>query len=269
MFAARNMLFARAAAGGSAYEAEIDAWIAAIIAQGDTVSSNNAAAWNAVVAGAKSAGYWSEIKCLVPIAGPALGGNRAPVHIVGISPTISGTFASGERTTDDGFIANGTAYLDTGVAGNSTTYFGGQDDFYYGLYLTRPIGSPYTTQQFLCGGGTGGGGKFAQVISSTSIRAQANNATLDLNVSNVTTFTGIVSSRRTASNAASARAGSVTASTTATSVSPDTLNIRIFQRSGSLPLLSPAAIGAYAFGTSGVDESHFRGLLDTCFAALT
>jgi hypothetical protein len=257
--------------GGGSYETEIDAWIASLIAQGDSVSSGNAAAWDAVVKGAKTAGYWSAMKCLVPIAGPALGGNRAPAHIIGISPTVNGTFAAGERTTDDGFIANGSAFLDTGILENSTTYFGGQDDWYWGTYITRPCADPLSpTGQNYAGGQQAFQGRNQIALSATQIRISTASGSGTISQS-PTTFTGVLSALRTGATAATSRVGASTENVTTASGSPTSpQNLRIFRAFGVANILQAgAAIGAYWTGTSAADEAHFRDLLDTCFAALT
>jgi len=269
MFAARNMLFARAAVGGSAYETEIDVWIAAIIAQGDTVSSNNAAAWNAVVAGAKTAGYWSEIKSIVPFAGPAIGGTRAPVPILGPTPTIVGTFASGDRTTNVGFISNGSAYLDSGIAQNSTTWFGSDptDEFYFGIYVSRS--AAFTSAKGYMGGSVVTGFKAIEKQSSTNVRGYPGSASINVTTTTAT-FRGVLSVRRSV-NSVTIRADSATTTATlAAANTPPSTNLFDFRYgSGGTSIDSGTGIGARFTGTSGVDESHFRGLLDTCFAALT
>ena len=44
------------AAPPSGYDVVIDGWLSGIAAAGGSISSNNAAAWNAVIAGARTAG---------------------------------------------------------------------------------------------------------------------------------------------------------------------------------------------------------------------
>jgi hypothetical protein len=270
LFMAGGVIASAARRRGGSYESEIQTWIDALVAQGDSISSGNAAAWDAVVKGAKSAGYWSAIKCLVPIAGPAIGGDRAPVHIVGISPTIIGTFAADERTTDDGFVGNGSAQLNAGFLETSTTYFGGKDDWYWGVYVTRAAPSPHVSNRYYGGGSTSGGNKALQMLSATQLRIGLEGGTSTFN-QDPTTFVGVLSVRRWASNAVRSRVGASTQNGTNGSGSPSSpVNLRILgSAAGSSSLLAPTAIGAYWTGTSAADEAHFRQLLDTCFAALT
>ena len=252
-----SYLFAPA---GGGYEAEIEAWSSSIVGAGGTLSTNNKNAWNAVVAGAKTSGYWSSIKTLVPLAGPSQAG--AGIPIIGTTPTQFGTAAG--YTTAGGFLGNGsTFYFDSNIPINSATMFGGQNDFYFGCYITSPT---VLTGRAPIGGNITAGGKAILDNLGTSFRFYSGGSGQTQITLTTTTFTGVLSILRSGATSAMLRAGATTQSITTASTTPTTDNILVFRRAGGS--YWDGRIGAYWMGLSSANESHFRGLLDTCFAAL-
>ena len=251
----------RRRSAGSIYEAEIEAWSSSIAGAGGTLSTNNKNAWNAVVAGAKASGYWSSIKTLVPLAGPSQAG--AGIPIIGTAPTQFGTSAG--YTTAGGFLGNGTTfYLDSNVPINSVTMFGGQNDFYFGCYITTP---GITAGRAPMGGNITSGGKAMLDNLGTAMRYYTGAATQSAINYTLTTFTGVVSTLRSGATAAIVRLGAGAFPITTASTTPLSDNILVFRRAAGG--YWDGRIGAYWMGLSSANESHFRGLLDTCFAALT
>lgn len=251
----------RAGGGGPSYEAEIVAWSLAIAGAGGSLSTNNKDAWNTVVAGAKSAGYWSAIKTLVPLAGPSQTG--AGIPILGTAPTQFGT-PSG-YTTAGGFLGNGVDfYLDSNVPINSTTQFGGQNDFYFGCYITSPVVA--TGRAPIGGAITAGGKAIVDNLGSSFRYYSGGSGQTSINVT-TTAFTGVLSILRSGATSAMLRAGGTTQSITTASATPTTDNLLVFRRQGGG--YWDGRIGAYWMGLSSADGAHFRGLLDTCFATLT
>lgn len=114
MFAARNMMMAVA----SGLDPDAEAYFAAVVVAGSTISTANKAAVNAFVVGCKADGIWAALKACCLLAGPdGLAGALVP--LVGAAPTNVGPFVSGDYNRTNGLTGNGTKYLNTNRNNNS------------------------------------------------------------------------------------------------------------------------------------------------------
>ncbi len=258
----------RAALPPSGYDVVIEAWLSGIAAAGGAISSNNAAAWNAVIAGARAAGYLSGIKSLVALAGPNYAGAYVPL-IGAAAPTPTG-FSAADHTPATGIVSNGSGYLQTRIFSDSTDYFGGQDDFLLGGYISQALPA-WTTQRTIIGDRLTQPAKAIIYPNATAIRFYTGSASGTAQITvNPATFAGFFSMRRSGPTSCALRAGALTGTHTAASGGPGSNELFVFRAATvSTVINSGFGIGAYFAGLSTVDEAHFRGLLDTCFAALT
>ena len=108
----------RAAAGGSAFDADAQAFFDRVTTAGGTLSLTEKNATNQLVLDMKSAGIWSSMKAIYPMVGASAAACAQNLK----SSSFTGTFSSGWTFASTGVTPNGTsAYMDSTVNTNGFT----------------------------------------------------------------------------------------------------------------------------------------------------
>jgi len=101
----------RTPVGGSAYDADAQAFFDRVTAAGGTLTTTEKNATNQLVLDMKSAGIWSSMKAIYPMVGASAAACAQNLK----SSSFTGTFTSGWTFASTGVKGNGTsAYFDTG-----------------------------------------------------------------------------------------------------------------------------------------------------------
>lgn len=247
------------------YDPDALAWFDAIASAGSSMNASNKEAFNTLVVTSKEDGNWSKILALHMYAGPdTFNGGIIPVK--GPTPTVVGSVSGGWSRilgiTQPASPASN--YINTNIAGNSTSYFGGQNDFCHGCYVSAPVS--VATGSFY--GNILTGGKVSLYNTATSLRIYYGPGQQTHVISDATTFTGFVGASRTGSTVCETRVASDAINPTIANVAPATDNILIFRRTAN-SAFGGATIGAVWFGQGLTNQGLWRTRLDTYFTSLT
>ena len=232
------------------------AYIAAVeAADGQTLEAAVRAAINDFVVGCKADGIWAAIKASCILVGArTLSGALVP--LVGTAPT-NNNFVSGDYNRETGLVGDGsTKYLDS----NRNHQTDPQNSRHMACFVSTlstsannasMMGSAYTT--------TG----WSYIVSRSSSGAPANSYEFGLvqgsYPSGVTRSTGFVGASRSNSSNITGRAGSASATYTASSQSPNAGDVSVFAGDPSAPTDHVnARLAFYSIG-----ESIDLALLDT------
>ena len=106
----------RTPVGGSAYDADAQAFFDRVTTAGGTLTTTEKNATNQLVLDMKSAGIWTSMKAVYPMVGASAAACAQNLK----SSSFTGTFTSGWTFASTGVTPNGTsAYMDTGFNGNT------------------------------------------------------------------------------------------------------------------------------------------------------
>jgi len=107
----------RAAAGGSAFDADAQAFFDRVTTAGGSLTTTEKNATNQLVLDMKSAGIWSSMKAVYPMVGASAAACAQNLK----SSSFTGTFTSGWTFASTGVTPNGTsAYMDTNLSPSAT-----------------------------------------------------------------------------------------------------------------------------------------------------
>ena len=107
----------RAAAGGSAFDADAQAFFDRVTTAGGTLSTTEKNATNQLVLDMKSAGIWSSMKAVYPMVGASAAACAQNLK----SSSFTGTFSSGWTFASTGVTGNGSStYMNTTLTPNGT-----------------------------------------------------------------------------------------------------------------------------------------------------
>jgi hypothetical protein len=234
-------------------------------ADGQTLESSVRLAVNAFVKGCKADGIWPAIKASCILAG-ARTLTGALVPLVGTAPT-NNNFVSGDYNRKTGLVGNGsTKYLNSNRAGNADP----QNNHHASAYLT--VKDTVT-------GAYVGSRNLANADGSTQLLSRP--ANVDDNFTFVsqggtfirtgsTSRLGLVGLSRSTSASFVHRLNQSSATATAASQTPATLNYFVFNRSGA-DLFSDAGLAFYSIGESlNLDllDARVTTLVNTLAAAI-
>jgi hypothetical protein len=234
----------------SFYDTDAQVYISAVeAADGQGLEDGVKNAINSFVIGCKADGIWTAIKASCILAG-ARTLTGALVPLVGTAPT-SFNFVSGDYNRKTGLVGDGsTKYLDSNRNNNADP----QNSNHNAVYATN-IG---TTGAFMGANdpasGTGTGTNFLSRTGFTRNRNPTGAA------SPATTAPGLFAMSRNASGSYTARVAQTSGTINDTSQVPFNSNVLVFQRQGTLSILSIPTDGRLAFYSIG--ESLDLALLD-------
>lgn len=239
------------------YDPDAQAWFDAVVAAGSSISTDNKAAVSAFVAGCKTDGIWTAIKasCLLCAADDLTG---ALVPLVGLAPTNSGSFVSGDYSRTTGLLGNGTSkYLNSNRNNNADP----QNSRHMAVWRT----SSESRAANRCAIGTANGTGMGQLITTSTLRIYRS-AGADYQISDTSAIAGFYGHSRSASNDLKARYNGSTSTSTLASTTPLNGSITIFSRGGT-DSFTDARISFYSIGEA-IDLSLLDARLTTLMAAL-
>ena len=106
----------RTPVGGSAYDADAQAFFTRVATAGGTLTTTEQNATNQLVLDMKAAGIWTAMRAVYPMVGASAAACAQNLK----SSSFTGTFTSGWTFASTGVTPNGTsAYMDTGMTPNA------------------------------------------------------------------------------------------------------------------------------------------------------
>lgn len=247
--------------GGTSYDPDADAWFAALVTAGSSITDPNKAAISAFVAGCKAddsltggVSNWAAMKvALMLCAADDLTGGL--VSLIGATPTNS-NFVSGDYSRTLGLQGNGsTKRLSLNRANNADP----QDNASIGVYVT---GAATLTNGHYIAADTSANRLYFQTTPRTGFQIRGNGGFV-----NTASATGLIGASRISSTGITRRISGSDSSATVTSVAPNTAIWSLFSTpaAGSF---SDARI-SFAWVGEAVDLALLDARLVTLMAALT
>lgn len=247
------------------YDADAQAWFAAVEAAGSSITDPNKAAVSAFVAGCKADGIWSAIKaCCLLCAADTLTGALVP--LVGAAPTNNG-FVSGDYSRTTGLKANGTTGSKT-LSSNRPGNTDPQNNKHIAVYSTVPPSA----------GRRAYFGEYDGISIKSWVRTEASgaptggvNSAVSFAMPTLPAVAGLCGVRRVDASGFSYLVHGASGFATVTSTAPIAAETTIFgQRplAGGGEFFTDARLSFYSIGES-LDLARLDARLTTLMAALT